>query len=292
MVLNYIESLGCSEELSLKLLTFKTVFLLAITRPSRSVDLCSLDIKRIQSHANGVSFLPIALAKQSRQGKRVESFFFPSFSLNTTLCPVSTLQMYLERTAPLRGEERKLFISFIKPHKAATSSLTARWLRLILENAGINSAIFGAHFTRGASVSAAFRAGITTSDILQAANWSSESVFQKFYHKEVDKAAYGRAVITQNSSKSATNNTVDVWDWAFWYIILRMAKTTQWLQAILDYMKKVMLSTSTVHTHPPIVVEELIKGQRKWHSESLIQAHGKWADGRYKHYESSYWASN
>ena len=30
-----------------------------------------------------------------------------------------------------------------------------------------------------------------------------------------------------------------------------MAKTTQWLNAILDYMKKAKLITSTVHTHPP-----------------------------------------
>ena len=57
---------------------------------------------------------------------------------------------------------------------------------------------FGAHSTRGASASAAARGGITTEDILKAANWSSESVFQKFYHKEVDKAAYGRAVIRSN----------------------------------------------------------------------------------------------
>ena len=34
-ILDYIESLGPSEDLSIKLLTFKTVFLLAITRPSR-----------------------------------------------------------------------------------------------------------------------------------------------------------------------------------------------------------------------------------------------------------------
>ena len=47
----------------------------------------------------------------------------------------------------------------------------------------------------------ASKAGITTNDILKSANWSSESVFQKFYHKEVDNAAYGRAVINQNSSK-------------------------------------------------------------------------------------------
>ena len=69
---------------------------------------------------------------------------------------------------------------------------------------------FVAHSTWGASASAASRAGITTSDILKAANWSSESVFQRFYHKEIDRTAYGSAVIRQNSSRSATNNTVDV----------------------------------------------------------------------------------
>ena len=80
-----------------------------------------------------------------------------------------------------------------------------------MELAGINPDIFGAHSTRGASASAAARGGITLEDILKAANWSSESVFQKFYHKQVDRAAYGRAVIdNQNSLEEATNNTVDV----------------------------------------------------------------------------------
>ena len=211
-VLNYIETLGHSEDLSLKQLhvSFKTVFLLAITRPSRSVDFCSLDISRMQSLPNGISFLPSSLAKQSRQGKSIESFFFPTFPTNKTLCPVSSLHVYLSRTTPLHEKETKLFISFIKPHKAVTSSSIARWLRQTLENAGVNSCMFGAHFTRGASASAASRAGITTSDILKAAKWNSESVFQRFYHKEIDRAAYGRAVISQNSLGAATNNTVDV----------------------------------------------------------------------------------
>jgi len=38
-------------------------------------------------------------------------------------------------------------------------------------------------------VSAASNAGITTANILKAAYWSSESVFQKFYHKSAGKAA-------------------------------------------------------------------------------------------------------
>ena len=138
---------------------------------------------------SGVSFAPTLLAKQSRQGRPVADFYFPSFSSNQTLCPVAMLKRYITRTYPLRGTETKLFISYIKPHKAVTSSTVARWLRGTLDQAGIDSTIFGAHSTRGASASAAARGGVTTEDILKAANWSSESLFQKFYHKNVDRAA-------------------------------------------------------------------------------------------------------
>ena len=209
-VLNHMESLGQSESLPLKAVTLKTVFLLAITRPSRSADLSQLDTSRMRSGVNGVTFLPSVLAKQSRQGRPIESFYFPSFHANITLCPVNTLTVYLGKTKHLRGGENRLFISFVKPHKAVTSSSITRWLRTVLEEAGIDSSIFGAHSTCGASTSAAARGGVTLEDILKAANWSSESVFQRFYHKEVDRVAFGRAIINQNSLEEATNNTVDV----------------------------------------------------------------------------------
>ena len=200
-VLDSIESGGQPQTLPIKALTLRAVFLLAITRPSRSADLSQLNIRRMSYTTTGVSFLPTVLAKQSRQGKPITDFFFPSFPDNQTLCPVSTLKVYLDLTKHLRGEESRLFISFIKPHKAVTSSSIARWLKTILEEAGIDTSVFGAHSTRGASASAAAKAGITTADILKTANWSSESVFQRFYHKSSNQAAYGRAVINQNSSE-------------------------------------------------------------------------------------------
>ena len=67
-VLSHLESLGQSESLSLKALSLKMVFLLAITRPSRSADLSQLDISRMRSGRNGITFLPVGLSKQSRQG--------------------------------------------------------------------------------------------------------------------------------------------------------------------------------------------------------------------------------
>ena len=94
-VLKYLDSQGKQTPISLKALTLKTAFLLAITRPSRSADLSQLNITRIRRGTNGISFLPSALAKQSRQGKPIESFYFPAFLANTTLCPVRTLDKIL-----------------------------------------------------------------------------------------------------------------------------------------------------------------------------------------------------
>ena len=46
VVLRYFESLGPSMSLSLKLLTFKLVMLMALTRPSHLADLASLQLDR------------------------------------------------------------------------------------------------------------------------------------------------------------------------------------------------------------------------------------------------------
>ena len=78
-VLDFIESLGDSTSLPLKILWWKMAFLLAITWPSRSADLSQLDSTRKQCRWKGVAFLPGNLAKQSRQGKPIAEFFFLSF---------------------------------------------------------------------------------------------------------------------------------------------------------------------------------------------------------------------
>ena len=55
-------------------------------------------------------FLPAALAKQSRQGKPLVEFFFPSFSHDESLCPVLTLRQYESVTSPFRsGNRQELF---------------------------------------------------------------------------------------------------------------------------------------------------------------------------------------
>ena len=176
--------------------------LLSLTRPSRSVDLAKLNLVGLRNTPEGAVFLPTALAKQSRPGKEFKQFLFPKFAENEKLCPVQSLSLYMERTKALRGDATQLFIS-IKPHNPVTSSTIARWLKLGMESAGIYTSIFKAHSVRSASTSAASMQGVTTEDILGAADWSTESTFQRFYYKPVHNT-FAKSVLT------ATNNTIDM----------------------------------------------------------------------------------
>ena len=86
-----------------------------------------------------------------------------------------TLQCYEQRNSDLKNQT---IISFFWQYNHTIQWLLAQLLREVLKGAGIDVSIFSAHSVRGASVSAAAAgAGITTNDILKAADWSSESVF-------------------------------------------------------------------------------------------------------------------
>ena len=111
----YLSNEKLDQDSSLKSVTLKTVMLLALSRPSRSVDLSKLDISAHKSSPEGFAFLPTSLSKQSRQGKPMKEFFFPRFEENLHLCPVQALELYISKTKSLRTQSL-LFISFVKPH--------------------------------------------------------------------------------------------------------------------------------------------------------------------------------
>ena len=75
--------------------------------------------------------------------------------------------------------QRKPYRFILEPHKPVSSSTIARWLKVLLGKAGVNTEIFKAHSVRSASscTLAAAAAGVTTSDILKVAGWNSETVF-------------------------------------------------------------------------------------------------------------------
>ena len=74
----------------------------------------------------------------------------------------------------------------------------------MLNLAGNDTCTFKAHSVRNASVSAAASAGVTTNQIMEAAEWSSESVFQRFYYRPSTVNAVGVSVL----SSAPTNITL------------------------------------------------------------------------------------
>ena len=214
VVLRYLKGLGTNDTLTLRMLTIKSVMLMALTRPARSVDLSKLDIGARSFSQAGVTFKALHLSKQSRVSKPLADFFYPRYTEDQTICPVVTLQAYEARTLEFRAwstENRKslLFLSWIGKHDPVTGSTIARWLKTCLTQAGINTEIFKAHSVRGASSSTAATAGVTTADILKAADWSSAGTFQKFYLRPTkdDRSSFGTAVL---SSAQASNLHVDI----------------------------------------------------------------------------------
>ena len=139
-------------------------------------------------------------------------FFFPSFPEDPLVCPMVTLRAYEERTQPFRTSssgdfKSTLFLSCIGQHDPVSSSTIARWLKTLMEEAGIDISIFKVHSVRGAANSAAAGAGVTSKDILDAADWSSEGTFQRFYFRQLgmsDRSTFGSSVL---SSHHASNNT-------------------------------------------------------------------------------------
>ena len=128
---------------------------------------------------------------------------------------METLRSYEAQTLNFRNMDSDspqtcLFLSWIRNHAPVTSSTIARWLRTCLLEAGIDTSVFKAHSVRGASCSTAAWAGVTTTDILKAADRSSEGTFQTFYHRRDhsgSRAAFGVSVL---ASAATSNLHVDM----------------------------------------------------------------------------------
>ena len=180
-VLDHIRSWGPTSGLPLNKLTLKLAMLLALANASRSSELHALDVKRMAWSAEGVTFSLAALTKTSRPGKS-KALFYQNLDLDKELCPVNSIKEYLKRTYDVRKDDN-LFLSYVKPYRPVKPCSIARWLKVILQGAGLGT--FRAHSTRGAAVTAAFAQGMSVADILAVADWSSDSMFKKHYYRPV-----------------------------------------------------------------------------------------------------------
>ena len=138
------------------------------------------------------------LTKSRAPGKDVV-FFFPALKGNVQLCPVACLRDYIKRTEELRnhsGVSQPSFLATQKPYFPFSSTSIGRWLKLTLQDAGIDTSVFKAHSIRDASSSAARRSRVSVKYIFTAADWSRETTFNHFYYRPRHSASFGTAAIS------------------------------------------------------------------------------------------------
>ena len=177
---------------SLKFVTYKTTFLLAITTFRRCSDLQALRLGEgwVSVQDKGITFVRQGLAKQDRPSHFGSKIFVPSYKDNRKLDPKRALAIYLRKTESFRTlqdgkDEVRVFLGLNKPHKAVSCQTIASWLVQTIKMAYDNDKKVRAHSTRAVGPSWALFKGASVNAILEAADWSKESTFARFYLKNV-----------------------------------------------------------------------------------------------------------
>ena len=193
---------------SLKLLTFKTVFLLTLASGKRRSEVhawthSSLSYKENWSQvtlAPSTAFL--AKNQLASDGPAaIKPVVIPalkpqldkSSTQDRSLCPVRALKFYLDRTKDLRKNKNLLFVAIKEGFARDISRATiSSWLKqtilLAYENSNPESQQLyqvKAHDVRSMAASLAFKGGISLNEILQACFWKSHNTFTNFYLKDL-----------------------------------------------------------------------------------------------------------
>ena len=196
------------KEASLKHLTFKTVFLLALGSGKRRSEIHAWLHKNIrhQSDWSKVSLYPspsfLSKNQLAKEGPdSVAPVVIPalapsldrSLKSDRSLCPVRALRYYLDRTTALRQNKELVFVSFKKGFEKDISPATiSSWIKqtVILcyelsDQEALSLHQVKAHDVRAFAASKAFQSGISLDQILSACHWKSRNTFTQFYLKDV-----------------------------------------------------------------------------------------------------------
>ena len=156
LVLKFLQTLHPAV-IPLKLLTLKTVTLLTLLSGQRVSTLHQFRLSQLQSNHTLVIFNIQGLLKHSRAAKRDLPINYHAFPHDVALCPVATLDAYLDARAQLGNAalHDELFLCYRKPYGPATNNTLARWVKMVLHSSGVNLDTFMAHSCRSAFTSKA-----------------------------------------------------------------------------------------------------------------------------------------
>ena len=202
------------DSISLKLLTWKTAFLLLLASGARRSEVHALAFKSVrhQEAWKWVSIDPVPSFVSKTQIrtkgdsafkgvviKALSTVLCPDMKKDRALCPVRALKAYLARTKDLRKDKLLLLVSYQEGRNSDIHKHTiSGWIRNLIRFCYSNPSSLAAELTgtnthaiRALAATLAFRGNIDIEDILGSCTWSSHNTFTEFYLKDISSIQEG-----------------------------------------------------------------------------------------------------
>lgn len=186
-VLLYLRKLSPVKYLSLKDLTLKLTFLIALINAARSQSIHLMSVNSVHKLKGERIFVIDQLVKQKRPGYMEPNINIKAYPSDSRICVYTVYKEYVVRTKTLRKNHSKLLLSYVKPYLPVTRDTISRWIKTVLGRAKIDTSIYKTHIVRSASVSKAKENLMPVSEILNKAGWSNSKTFARFYDKKIEK---------------------------------------------------------------------------------------------------------
>ena len=154
IVFAHLRQLTSLASLSLLDLSCKTVMLLALLSSQRCQTLHLIDIRNVKITKSNVQIVLGDLFKTSKACRHISelNILVPAFEANRHLCIVST----------------------IKQHKGVSRDTISRWIKHVMNDAGVDMTIFSPR-TRSVSASAV-KQTVPVQTIMKTVGWSHDSI--------------------------------------------------------------------------------------------------------------------
>ena len=111
------------------------------------------------------------------------------------LCPVRQVGLYLRDTENIRGDRRRLFVHWDPAIQDISRAHVSRWIVLTIKEAYDRADLpldeAHAHEVRAISASLAYLNQVPLDNVLAAALWRSQGVFQRHYLRDLEQSAQG-----------------------------------------------------------------------------------------------------
>lgn len=195
-VVEYILKMGPTNQLGMAELRAKSIMLLRLATIARSSDIYYILFSSIQFHDQEMKFKKRAWKNQRNMDEKI--FSVRRFEMNRELCPVATLEAYVQATRDISRPSDRVYVSIKAPIKEITTQRIAKITLEVMKAAGIDVGKFKAHSTRSASASKAIEKGMSVDEVMALAGWRSRGVFNAFYNRAILQTNPTEAILSMD----------------------------------------------------------------------------------------------